>query len=184
LRIHPVAKRYARAIFELAAEQNKLDTVFDQLKAFAEVMQKDTRLRYYFLSPQVGKQEKSASLDALLHNKVDKIVSNTLLLLIKNNRLESIEQIVFFLNRFNDRKHNRIQAVVTSAIALTEQNLQKLQTLLSESFHAQIILENVVKPDILGGFIIQVEGKIIDGSIIHQLNTMKQELMQTKVYAA
>lgn len=184
MRIHPVAKRYARAIFELAEQQNKLDPVYSQLKAFADVLQKDTRLRYYFLSPKVSKQEKSDSLNSLLKNKVEVIVANLLLLLIKKNRLESLEQIVLFLNRFIDRKHNRKQAVVTSAITLTEQNLRKLQTLLSESFHADIILENVVNADILGGFIVQVEGKIIDGSIINQLKTMKNDLMQTKVYAA
>ena len=184
MRIHPVTKRYARALFELAIEQNNLENVFSQIKSFSNVLKKDKRLRYYFLSPQIEKKQKYQVLDLLLKDKADKVVYHFLLLLIKKNRMEFFEQIVFFLDRFNDKKNNRLNAQITSVISLEEEQLREISKMISKSFDAQVVLENKVDPEILGGVIVQVEGKIIDDSILYQLKTLQQNLKTVKTFAA
>lgn len=183
MRIHPVAKRYARALFELAIEQNNLEIVFTQIKSFSDVLEKEKRLRYYFLSPKIEKNQKIQALETLLHNKVDKIVYNFLLLLIKKNRMEYFDQMVFFLDCFNDKKNNRLNAQITSVISLEQEQLDKISEMISKSFKAQIVLDNKVNPEILGGMIVQVEGKIIDDSILYQLQTLRQKLKKTNTFA-
>ena len=183
MRIHPVAKRYARALFELAIEHNNLENVFSQVKSFSNTLKKDKRLRNYFLSPKIEKNQKVQALETLLQNKVDKIVFHFLLLLIKKNRMEYFDQIVFFLDRFNDKKNNRLNAQITSVISLEKEQLNEISGMISKSFDAQVVLENKVNPEILGGLIVQVEGKIIDDSILYQLQSLRQNLKKTKSFA-
>ena len=89
MRIHPVAKRYARALFELAIEHKNLENIFSQIKSFSDVLKKEKRLRNYFLSPKVEKNQKIESLEIILKDKVDSLVYNFLILLIKKNRLSA-----------------------------------------------------------------------------------------------
>ncbi len=118
-----------------------------------------------------------------MKDKVDKSVYNFLLLLIKKNRLEYFEQIVFFLDHFNDKKNNRLNAQLTSVVPLEPKQLKDISEIISKSFESQVVLENKVNPEILGGIIVQIEGKIIDDSILYQLKTLKQKLKRTKTFA-
>ncbi|MBN2411323.1 ATP synthase F1 subunit delta [candidate division KSB1 bacterium] len=183
MRIHPVAKRYAKALFELADEHKNLENIISQIRSFSELLKKDKRLRYYFLSPRIEKNQKIQSLESLLKDKVDKIVYNFLLLLIKKNRMEYFEQIVLFLDRFNDKKNNRMNAQLTSVVPLEQKQIKEISEIISKSFESQVVLENKVNPEILGGIIVQIEGKIIDDSILYQLRTLKQKLKKTKTFA-
>lgn len=180
MKIHPVAKRYARALFELARERKKTDKYFLQIKSFSNLLNKDERLQYYFLSPKIEKRQKIQSLEAILKNKVDDIIYNFLLLLIKKNRLEYYEQIVFFLDRFNDEQNNRLNAKITSVIPLKKLQIKEISNLMSKSFNANIVLENKVSSEILGGVVVQIEGKIIDDSLLQQLQKLQQQLKRRK----
>ncbi len=183
MRIHPVAKRYARAFFELAEGKNKFDSLYGEVKSFATILEQDKSVAEYFYSPNTEKAHKIETLDKIFKEKLDPMVYQFILLLLQKNRIEFFEQIVFFLERFADKKHNRLNAVVTTVIPVSDTQKQDITKLLSESFKANIVLENKVDPEILGGIIVQVEGQIVDDSLLSQLKTLRHELLKSEAFA-
>lgn len=183
MRVHPVAKRYARAFFELADEKNNFKTLYQDVRSFADLLDSDLDMKEWFSSPQVEKSQKISILDKVFKPKLEPLVYQFILLLIKKNRIEFFDQIVFFLKRFDDKKNNRLNASVTSVVPLTEAQQQEVTDMLKKSFQSEIVLENKVDTGIYGGLIVQVEGKIIDNSLLNQMDRLRQRLMETKSFA-
>src|ERR671928_1402570 len=114
-----IAEVYARSLFEVAKEQDKLDVVREQLGAFADALAEDRELSVFFFSPYFSTQEKRDGLQRVVVD-ADETVVNFLELLIEKHRMP----VLFRIRRVYDqlwREHNRLLPVsVTSAVALDE----------------------------------------------------------------
>jgi F-type H+-transporting ATPase subunit delta len=184
LRPHPLARRYAKALFELALEKKNLEQVSEEVRSFGESLERESRLRAYLLSPEVDKRQKLNVVDRLFKDKVSGLFFHFLLLLVNKGRQRYIAEIVFEFARFYDLQKNRVRAVITTAILLQQIELEQIRKTLSQQLQAEIILENRVEPDILGGTIIRVGGKVIDGSLAHQVEMLGRQMRTTKAQAA
>lgn len=180
MRPHPLAKRYAKAVFELAADAEQVEKVLDEVISFGKTLKENSRLRAYLFSPEVDKNLKIAAVDTLVKDKVTGLFYNFLKLLIKKGRQRLYHEIVFEFSRLSDVKKNRLRGKVTSAVPLDKKHLALIQQRLSESFNAKIILETEIDADIIGGLILYVEGKVINGSVRHQLEQLHKHLRIVK----
>ena len=183
MRTSPLAKRYAKALFELADETNTIDVTLKDIRSLSELLKKEAKLRAFLFTPEVEKKAKRAVLAELVQNKISSLVYNFLLLLIKKGRQSYFSEIVFELYRLYDRKRNRLQAQVTSVVSLDDESFAEIKRRLSESFKADIQLENIVDSKILGGLVIRVESKVLDASLQHRLTEMRARMKGVKCFA-
>jgi len=176
VRTHLLARRYARALYELALERNCLDIVAKEIESFSILLNRNARLRAYLFSPQVEKRRKMGIMDELTKTRFSSLMHNFLALLVRKGRQGFINEIAFEFGRLLDKKRKRIRATITTVISLSSGSIEKLKQTLAQALNAEVVLESKVDPSILGGLIVNLDGKVVDGSIRHQLQRLAKFL--------
>jgi F-type H+-transporting ATPase subunit delta len=170
-----IAAVYARSLFEVAKEQNKLDSIREQLGAFADALDETRELQVFFFSPYFSTIEKQDGLDRAVSD-ADPILVNFLKLLIENHRMP----VIFRVRRgFDDlwlEENKRLPVQVTSAVALDPTTVDQIGARIAEQTGQRIDITSTVEPDILGGLVIRVGNSILDASIRNRLEQLRKQV--------
>jgi F-type H+-transporting ATPase subunit delta len=170
-----LAQVYARALFEVAQEQDRVDVLREQLGQFAEALEGNRELKLFFFSPYFSTAEKQQALAGLLEG-ADEAFVEFLKLLIENHRMP----VIFRLRRAYERlwdEANRVLGVqVTSAIELDEATTQSIGASIGQSTSRKVALSTRVDPDILGGIVVRVGNSILDASIRSRLEQLRKQV--------
>lgn len=172
-----LAQVYARSLFAVAREQDKIDELREQLGQFADAMSEHRELAIFFFSPYFSSTEKRDALQRALKD-ADPAFENFLRLLIDNHRMPVIFRIRSEYERLWEQENRTLPVQITSAIALDEQTTQSLGQTISERAGANVKLAARVDPDILGGIIIRVGNSILDASIRTRLEQLRRHVAQ------
>ncbi len=169
------ALRYAKAILNLAKDSKSETAVNDDMSLIAATITENKDLEVMLKSPIVKASDKMNVLNALFEGRVHHITLGLFHLLKDNKRIAMLKSIAIkYAIVFNHLKHTQV-AVVTTAVALTEEIeklvLDKIVALTGKKAN----LENVVNPAILGGFILRVGDVQYDASISNSLNELRKE---------
>jgi len=163
---------YTRGILAIALEPwvEGLSTV-----NAAYVANKD--LREKLDNPTIEITAKLSLLDGVLPDDAPADLRNFLGVLFTNNDFGLIDEILQSLGRvMSEEAGGPVQAVITSAVPLTDEELAKVEATLIERFGANLEFSYVVDSDILGGLVIQVGDKLIDDSVRGRLNALRQKI--------
>ncbi len=174
-----IARRYAKALFDLAVEQDRVEQWSNGLIAFNEAVESSDELRDVLVNPVYVKEQRrdiAAKLAATL--KLDAEPANLLSLLADRNRFGYLGGIVDQFRVLADRKLGRLRARVVSAVPLDPAIAQQIADRLAGSANAQVVLEHEVDPSLLGGVVAQVGSLVYDGSVRTQLEALRQTLKQ------
>src|SRR5271163_3813464 len=172
-----LAQVYARALFQVALEQGKLDELREQLAQFADALDQNRELTVFFFSPYFSSTEKQQALDGLLDG-ADESLLNFLRLLIENHRMPVIFRIRQEYERLWEEENKTLPVQITSAIALDEATTESLGKTIGERAGRKVTLAAHVDPDILGGIIIRVGNSILDASIRNRLEQLRRHVAQ------
>jgi F-type H+-transporting ATPase subunit delta len=170
-----IAAVYARSLFEVAQEQNKLDQIREELGEFADALDDNRELQVFFFSPYFSTAEKEDGLDRTVSD-ADPILVNFLKLLIENHRMP----VIFRVRRIVDglwREENKLLPVtVTSAVELDQATVSQIGDRISEQTGQKVELSAIVEPDILGGLVVRVGNSILDASIRNRLEQLRKQV--------
>jgi len=173
-----IAAVYARSLFEVAKDSDKLDDIRAQLGEFAEALADSHELQVFFFSPYFSTQEKEEGLDKALDG-ADPVFENFLKLLIENHRMP----VLFRVRRaYEDlwREENKLLPVqITSAVELDESTVKELGDRIAEQTGRRIDLAAEVEPDILGGIVVRVGNAVLDASIRNRLEQLRKQVART-----
>jgi F-type H+-transporting ATPase subunit delta len=172
-----LAQVYARALFQVALEQGKLDELREQLAQFADALNENRELAVFFFSPYFSTTEKQDALGGLLDG-ADQSLLNFLSLLIENHRMPVIFRIRQEYERLWEEENKTLPVQITSAIALDEATTESLGKTIGERAGRKVNLAARVDPDILGGVVIRVGNSILDASIRNRLEQLRRHVAQ------
>jgi ATP synthase F1 delta subunit len=170
-----IARVYARSLFEVAKEQDKLDVVREQLGQFAEALNDNHDLSTFFFAPYFSTEEKEQGLGRLLDG-VDPAVENFLQLLIENHRMPAIFRVRREYEVLWEHENKRLPVTVTSAVELDEATIKSIGDTIGKQTGQQIELTSTVDPDVLGGLIVRVGNSILDASIRNRLENLRRSV--------
>jgi F-type H+-transporting ATPase subunit delta len=173
--VEEIATVYARALFEAADEQDKLDEVREQLGQFADALDGDRGLQVFFFSPYFSTQEKVEGLRRAIDG-AEPIFLNFLELLLENHRMPAIFRIRREYDRSWKERNKLLPVHVTSAVELDEQTVQNIGDRIAEQTGRRVELSSRVEPDILGGIVVQVGNQVLDASIRNRLETLRKQV--------
>jgi F-type H+-transporting ATPase subunit delta len=173
-----IARVYARSLFEVAKEHDKLDVVREQLGQFAEALNDNHDLSTFFFAPYFSTEEKEQGLGKLLDG-VDPAVENFLQLLIENHRMPAIFRVRREYDVLWEHENKRLPVTVTSAVALDEATIESIGDAIGKQTGQQIELTSTVDPDVLGGLIVRVGNSILDASIRNRLENLRRSVAHT-----
>jgi F-type H+-transporting ATPase subunit delta len=170
-----IAQVYARSLFEVAKEQDKLDVVREQLGQFAEALDGTHDLSTFFFAPYFSTEEKEQGLGKLLDG-VDPVVENFLKLLIENHRMPVIFRVHRAYEVLWEQENKRLPVTITSAVELDEATVTSIGDAIGKQTGQQIELTSTVDPDVLGGLIVRVGNSILDASIRNRLENLRRSV--------
>jgi F-type H+-transporting ATPase subunit delta len=172
-----IAQVYARALFEVARGQGRLDQLREQLAQLTDALNEHRELAVFFFSPYFSTKEKQEALTHLLDGADPEFV-NFLELLIEKHRMPVIFRIRHEFERLWDEENRTLPVEITSAIALDEQTTESLGRTIGERTGRKVTLAARVDPNILGGVIIRVGNSILDASIRNRLEQLRRHVAQ------
>jgi F-type H+-transporting ATPase subunit delta len=175
--ISRIATRYAKSLMDLSIETNVVDQVMEDISALGQALQ--SRDFYMLLkSPVTPSGKKAEIFELIFKGKVQDITYKFFLLVIRKGREFHFAEIIHEFKSQYQKLKNIVPVVVTSAVALNDSDMDDIRKRLIDTGTLSGTLEmtNIVKPDIIGGFQIEFQDKLIDASISHKLDIMKREL--------
>jgi len=175
LRTETIARNYAEALFELAERAGQPDRFADLIDAVAAAVETIPKLKAVLMSPRVPKAEKARFLGAALKQAPREFVL-WLQAVVKRGRQQILREIAIEYQALSDQKLNRVRASVT----LARQPDDKLKTLIEGSLRRQLAKEVIaaylIDPEILGGTIIRVGDRVLDGSVRRRMTKLRRQL--------
>ena len=170
-----IAQVYARSLFEVAQEQDKLDAIREQLGQFADALDEDRDLQVYFFSPYFSTEEKKEGLDKAISGE-DEIFRNFLEALLERHRMPALFRIRREYERLWQEENKLLPVQVTSAIELDRDLVKSIGDRVGEQTGRKVELTASVDPDILGGLVLRVGNFVLDASIRNRLEQLRKQV--------
>jgi len=174
-----LARRYAKALFALAKEARVLESTAAELDRVATLAEEPT-VGSVLRSPLLSPQQRHALAETVARElQVSDLQKRFVFLLADHQRLGELSAIRDEFQHLLDDDLGRVRVVIRSAVALTPRQQTDLIATFSRLTDKQVISTVAVDPDLLGGVLVEVEGKVYDGSVRTQLSRLAKELTGT-----
>ena len=170
-----IAEVYARSLFEVAREHDKLDVVREQLGQFADALEEDRDLSVFFFSPYFSTEEKKDGLNRVVSD-ADETVLNFLNLLIEKHRMPVLFRIRRVYDTMWEQENRLLPVTITSAVELDEGTVKAIRKEIEDQTGRKTELTTRVDPDVLGGLAMQVGNMIMDGTVRGRLERLRRQV--------
>jgi len=172
---------YAEALFEASRERDELEEVLSDLGEFVSALQESEELRLFFYGGQIPERQKRRALDGLTEGMKTQ-ATNFLKVLVDNGREEILEEVLDRYEQLVKEHLGRIEVEVTTAVELSEIQLDRLGERLGRTLEGrEIILETNVDPELIGGAVFRYGGRMMDGSIRGRLESLREGMLERSV---
>ena len=170
-----VELEYAKAIYDLAKEENKLEKINECLIIVNESI-KNNEFIDLIESPKLTKEEKKKIITNV-YAKLEPLFLDFLYVLIDNNRFKLINGILNEFNKLVQEEHNILHIEAFSVKPLTKSQLDNLKEALAYYYKDKTLeIENIVNPDLIGGIRIECNGETLDMTLKNTLVKMREML--------
>jgi len=170
-----IAKRYTRALFDIAQKEDKIEVIYNELKGFSSILKESPDLAEFFVNPVFDTSDKSAVIGSILDKVgMSTTTSNFLNLLVDKRRIDILEQIEECYQKYMDDVLNKVRVGVKTAFPLSNElsaRIKKQMEGMTEKNVKMVIDED---PSLLGGVVIGIGDTLYDGSVRAQLNSIRE----------
>lgn len=171
-----LATRYAKSLFELALEKGQIETVYNDMLVLQNICNASPEFKRILNSPIIKADKKKSILEAVTNGKVSEMTSRFNNLLVQKGReSEMSDIIVAFIKEYKAYKGIKTLKLTTAVPVSDEIKKELIEKVQNRTQVKNIELEEVVNPDIIGGFILQVDDMEVDTSVSFYLNQVKKQ---------
>jgi F-type H+-transporting ATPase subunit delta len=172
-----IARNYAEALLALARKANNLDGYGAAINGLAAAMDNDTRLRNFLAAPQISAAQKNQVIGKAFAVSLPRTMVRYLQKLVQNRRQMLIPVIAIEYGNLVDEAEGRLHARVTVARETSTAERDAIALQLSRAFGRTVVPHLSVNPAILGGVVVKVGDKVMDGSVRKRLSTLKRRVL-------
>lgn len=176
--MNEISKEYGTALFALACEENAKHEYASALRTVKELLDESPEYKELISSPAIPLSDRLAVIEQAFSKTVPEHVLSYLQLICEKGRFSCFNESVEQYNALLDASEQISAAKITSAIELTNEEKEKLVSKLESRYHCRISAEYYIDDAMLGGLIVELDGKILDGSLRQRLREVK-EVMNT-----
>jgi F-type H+-transporting ATPase subunit delta len=167
-------RRYAEAAFQLATRDGSIESWRRELEQAAATA--DGQLMDVLANPALPLDERLTTADRVFAD-LSQQVRNIIFLLVRRRRIEQLPRVAAEFIRLDERRQGITHATATSALPLTDLEVKALTARLEQMTGGRVALETDVDEDLLGGLIVRVGDRLIDGSVRGRLERLRQQLV-------
>jgi F-type H+-transporting ATPase subunit delta len=173
-----LSRRYSKALFQLAREAGQDEVIGEQLASFLAAYD-GSPLRTVLSNPAFGLESRKQVMSQVSNSlQLAPLTANFLALLLDRDRLGFLSSIVASYRRLVNQSKGRVEATVVGAEPLDGAVLEHLRDALRQLSGKDVILQQESDPTLIAGLVLELEGKIYDGSVRTQLDKMKQRVVR------
>lgn len=171
-----LAKRYAKALFDLANERGTLDQVEAEVLLLDEVLHATPELASLLTTPAIGADELAQLLRDSFGSMTD-ITVNTLLVMVDNGRASEIRALPQHFKAYANEFRGIAEGIVTSAYALSGAEVKEVETVFGAKIGKTLRLSNVIDENVIGGLRVQIGYTTYDDTIENKLARLERDLL-------
>ena len=178
-----IAKIYAVALYDAAANGNQLDAVIEEYESFvSDVLGKNPEFERALRSTIIGRGEKSATIRRVFEKRASQIFLNFLLVLNEHGRLNVLRPVLDTVRTIRDQRLGRVPVEVRAAVPLDPADEKALRDRLTAVIVGQPVIHTEIEPALLGGLVIRVGDTVYDGSVRTRLRRLREQLLQRSTH--
>lgn len=171
-----VIRGYAEALFSVVQAEGELDRVEDELFRFGKLLETNHELKQALSDQSIDKVQRIKVLEELLEDKVATHTLGLLTFIVAQGRARQLPSILSELSDLAAEARNSVVAEVHSAVALDDRQRKALAEALSKATGKNVEVKVLVDPSIIGGIVAKVGDTVIDGSVRHRLEQLKERV--------
>src|SRR5436190_15656427 len=177
MRESTIARNYAQALLALARKSDDLPGWGRMIDDVASAIQRDARLRNFLEAPQISADQKNEVLSKAFEDRAPRLFLRYLQRLVKNRRQLLIPQIANEYRDLVDEVEGRIHAQVTLAKPVDDEQRASIARQLSHTLGKPVVPQVRINPNILGGIIVRVGDRVMDGSVRRRLGVLRARML-------
>jgi len=177
-----IGKRYAVALFSVASNQDVAEQVEGDITGFARLFDDNAPFRNFLMSPMVLTEDKKDFVQTVMGDRASGLFVKFVMLLVDKRRLSKVGDIAVAYTYLHEQQQGIIEVRCVTAIPLSHDLQLKTRQVIEEKTGKRCRLFPSTNPDIIGGMILFIEDKIVDGSLRHELGRIRKELGELRVH--
>ena len=177
-----VSKTYGDALFELATEESKQDSLFEEALGIKQLLTENEEFVKMMNHPQISREEKEAVIENVFKGRVSDDMAGFLKLLVQNGRFAEVESVIdYFIAKIKEYKKIGV-AYVATPLALSDKQKDEVEKkLLETTDYESMEMNYCIDESLIGGMTIRVGDRVIDSSVKSKLDKLTKELRQVKL---
>ena len=175
---YKVSMRYATSLLDLAVEKNLMDKISSDVELILSAMEESRELARALENPVIKPEVKVSILDEIFKSKVDSETMHFVRFLVKKGRENLLQEIASKFLELRDKRAGIVNVNVRTVFELTDSQTNELKNKIENMLGKKARLSVKIDPDVVGGFVAQVNDTVYDASVKHQLETLKQQLLK------
>jgi len=174
-----IAKRYAKALFEIAEETKKLEKITNDVVFIDSLIRSSRELQLFLKSPIIKEDKKREVLKEIFSDsRIDPVTLKFIMLLVEKKREDILHDIVKVYQQIYDEKMGIVSAEVVTAVEVGERLKKKIEQKILELTGAKKVKASYrVDPSIIGGIVIRVGDTVYDASIRRRIQLLREQLI-------
>ncbi|MCB0951216.1 MAG: ATP synthase F1 subunit delta [Microthrixaceae bacterium] len=165
---------YAGSLIAIAAAEGALDSVTEEFYALGAAVEADDQLRATLSDPKLPVERRAQVVEDLLEGKASPTTVALASMVVLNGRGAAIPEISREVGRIVADEQDSVLAEARSAVALTDEQINRLAEALSTKLGRTVTVRNVVDPSVVGGVVTQIGDEVIDGTVRTRLNQLRE----------
>lgn len=171
-----VSERYAQALFELATEKNTIEAIKEELISVSGAIKEYPEFENLLFHPVINPQDKKAMLEGVFKDKVSDVSLNFLKFLVDKKREALIQEISDLYTLMVNNLQRKVVAEVYTAVEIGSAELDLLRQKLESYLDKKVDLENHVDQNVVGGVLVKIGDRVIDGTLKTRFENMARSL--------
>ena len=177
-----VAGKYAHALFSAAKRKNQSDTISADLGTISRLLTEFPHLKTLLESPQILEKEKRELIFNTFRDRISEVLLSFLLLVLSKHRIAYLLPMADEFGRLVKEDQGIVTARLITARQLESALMKDIVNELENTTRKKIEINTEIDPNLIGGIVIVLGDRIIDRSIRHQLNQLKEQMSALRVY--
>jgi len=172
-----IARRYAKALYELAVEQRIIDEIERDFNEISDLLSANEEFQEFLSNPLIHEKKKYDVLKEIFSDRLHELTFNFLLMVNEKKRIELLTDIIDEFRRLMLEHRNEVEGELISAIDLETEQVSKIIDNIETMIGKSVSLKQQIDRSIIGGFVVRVQDLVIDNSIRYQLNKLREQLV-------
>ena len=174
-----IPRRYAKALYKFAVENGDSEEIYELLKKLSFRYTAIDELKRAVLNPDISNEEKGAYMLKLMGGKPGSSLDKFLLLCVRNNRAEYLQKISLAYVDLYREAHEIAHVVITTAVQIPEAEINAIIDIVKKRLGAMSLeIEKKIDPELIGGFVVTIDGLVLDASVKRELNELQLQLQK------